>query len=104
MADATTSNLRQLKASVRSGEEIADSVLDLVGNTPLVRLHSVVPEGAAEILCKLESLNPAGSVKDRIALEHDRGRGSARHAQAQATRSSSRRAATPASAWRWSAR
>jgi len=47
---------------------IADSVLDLVGNTPLVRLSRVVPEGSAEILGKMESLNPAGSVKDRIAL------------------------------------
>ncbi|HEY8491133.1 MAG TPA: cysteine synthase A [Dehalococcoidia bacterium] len=48
--------------------EIADSVLDLVGNTPLLRLHRVAGDGAAEILAKLESLNPAGSVKDRIAL------------------------------------
>jgi cysteine synthase A len=43
-------------------------VLDLVGNTPLVRLRRVVPEGSAEVLGKMESLNPAGSVKDRIAL------------------------------------
>ncbi|MEX1253209.1 MAG: cysteine synthase A [Dehalococcoidia bacterium] len=68
MVDATTSDLRELKPSVRSGEEIAGSVLDLVGNTPLVRLQRVVPEGAAEVLAKLESANPAGSVKDRIAL------------------------------------
>src|SRR3990170_4548136 len=68
MVDATTSELRELKASVRAGEEIADNVLDLVANTPLVRLHRVVPEGSAEVLGKLESLNPAGSVKDRIAL------------------------------------
>jgi cysteine synthase A len=47
---------------------IADSVLDIVGNTPLVRLNRVVPEGAAEVLGKMESLNPGGSVKDRIAL------------------------------------
>ncbi len=47
---------------------IADSVLGLVGRTPLVRLNRVVPEGAAEVLGKLESLNPAGSVKDRIAM------------------------------------
>ncbi len=47
---------------------IADSVLDLIGDTPMVRLRRVVPEGAAEVLAKLESLNPAGSVKDRIAL------------------------------------
>lgn len=47
---------------------VADSVLDLVGRTPLVRLHRVVPPGGATVLGKLESLNPAGSVKDRIAL------------------------------------
>ena len=68
MVDATTSEQRKLKASVRAGEEIADSVLDVIGNTPLVRLHRVVPEGAAEVLGKMESLNPGGSVKDRIAL------------------------------------
>ena len=43
-------------------------MLDLVGNTPLVRLRRVIPEGSAEVLGKLESLNPAGSIKDRIAL------------------------------------
>jgi cysteine synthase A len=68
MVDATTSDIRELRASVRAGEEIADSVLDVIGNTPMIRLHRVVPEGSAEILAKLESLNPAGSVKDRIAL------------------------------------
>ncbi|MBF6600318.1 MAG: cysteine synthase A [Dehalococcoidia bacterium] len=47
---------------------IADSVLDLIGQTPLVRLNRVVPPGAAEVLGKMESLNPGGSVKDRIAL------------------------------------
>ena len=48
-------------------EKIADSALDLVGNTPLVRLARIAPEGGAEIIGKMESLNPAGSVKDRIA-------------------------------------
>src|SRR5579883_2192290 len=47
---------------------IADSVLDLIGNTPLVRLNSVAGPRSAAVLGKLESLNPAGSVKDRIAL------------------------------------
>ena len=47
---------------------VADSVLDLVGHTPLVRLHRIAPPNSAEILGKLESLNPGGSVKDRIAL------------------------------------
>jgi cysteine synthase A len=43
-------------------------VLELVGNTPLVRLARIVPDGSAEVLGKMESLNPGGSVKDRIAL------------------------------------
>jgi cysteine synthase A len=47
---------------------VAESVLELVGRTPLVRLNRVVPPGAATVLAKLESLNPAGSVKDRIAV------------------------------------
>jgi cysteine synthase A len=56
------------KPSLQREAGIAESVLDLVGSTPLVRLNRVVPEGAAEVLGKMESLNPAGSVKDRIAL------------------------------------
>jgi len=47
---------------------VADSVLDLIGNTPLVRLGRIAPPDGATVLAKLESLNPAGSVKDRIAL------------------------------------
>lgn len=47
---------------------VADSVLDLIGNTPLVRLRRVIPQGGARVLAKMESLNPGGSVKDRIAL------------------------------------
>jgi cysteine synthase len=49
-------------------KKIADTVLDLVGGTPMVRLNRVVPAGSAEVLGKVESMNPAGSVKDRIAL------------------------------------
>ena len=47
---------------------IAESVLDLVGGTPMVRLHRMAADGWAEVVAKLESLNPAGSIKDRIAL------------------------------------
>jgi cysteine synthase A len=43
-------------------------VFELVGNTPLVRLLRVAPEGGAEIYAKLEAKNPSGSVKDRPAL------------------------------------
>ena len=49
-------------------KKIADTVLDIVGGTPMVRLNRVVPSGSAEVLGKVESMNPAGSVKDRIAL------------------------------------
>jgi cysteine synthase A len=45
-----------------------ESILEAVGGTPVVRLARVVPRGSAEVFAKLESLNPGGSVKDRIAL------------------------------------
>lgn len=47
---------------------IADSVLEIIGQTPLIRLNRVVPAGAGTVLAKMENLNPGGSVKDRIAL------------------------------------
>ncbi len=47
---------------------IADSVLDLIGGTPLVKLRAISAETGAEVVAKLESRNPGGSVKDRIAL------------------------------------
>ncbi|MBK6664131.1 MAG: cysteine synthase A [Thermoflexaceae bacterium] len=56
-----------MTASAVTRPLIADSVLELIGATPLVRLHRVVPAGAT-VLGKLENLNPGGSVKDRIAL------------------------------------
>ena len=48
--------------------EYRDSILDLVGHTPLVRLHKVAAGIGATVLAKLEQLNPGGSVKDRIGL------------------------------------
>ena len=45
-----------------------DSILDTVGDTPLIELMRVVPPSSCRILGKLESANPAGSVKDRIGL------------------------------------
>lgn len=47
---------------------IANHVVDLIGNTPLVRLNSVVPIGAT-VAAKIEYLNPGGSSKDRIAVK-----------------------------------
>lgn len=65
----SSSNAAGASASPRAyAEGIADSVLDLIGATPMVRLSRIAPEGGAEITGKMESLNPGGSVKDRIAL------------------------------------
>jgi cysteine synthase A len=44
------------------------SILRAIGNTPIVRLHKVVPPASAEVLVKLEYFNPTGSYKDRMAL------------------------------------
>ena len=43
-------------------------ILDLIGKTPLARLNKLVPAGSAAVYAKLESMNPGGSVKDRICL------------------------------------
>jgi cystathionine beta-synthase len=48
--------------------EYAEHIVDLVGNTPLVRLNTVAAGLAPLVLAKVEYLNPGGSVKDRIAL------------------------------------
>lgn len=44
------------------------TALDLIGNTPVVRLQRVCEKGGAQLWAKLESFNPGGSVKDRICL------------------------------------
>lgn len=51
-----------------TGKRIADSIDELIGNTPLVRLKRSAEASGAEILLKLEYFNPGGSVKDRIGL------------------------------------
>ncbi|MEO6575598.1 MAG: pyridoxal-phosphate dependent enzyme, partial [Polyangiaceae bacterium] len=43
-------------------------ILGAIGNTPLVRLRRVVPAGCAEVIAKVETFGPGGSVKDRAAL------------------------------------
>lgn len=48
--------------------KVYDSILDTIGNTPIVKLNNVVPANAADVYVKLEFFNPAGSVKDRVAL------------------------------------
>src|SRR5262245_54268663 len=43
------------------------TILGAIGNTPLVELRRVAPKGAARVVAKLESANPTGSMKDRLA-------------------------------------
>ena len=45
-----------------------ESILDVIGNTPLVGVHALSPSPAVRIYAKLEGQNPGGSMKDRIAL------------------------------------
>lgn len=48
--------------------QIYHNITELIGNTPIVKLNKLVPEGAADVYVKLEAFNPGSSVKDRIAL------------------------------------
>jgi cysteine synthase A len=57
-----------LKTSEVSHLGVADDITELVGGTPMLRLTRLVPAGSADILAKLEYLNPGGSVKDRAAI------------------------------------
>src|SRR5256714_4422464 len=47
---------------------VAESITELVGETPMLHLRHMIPSGAADIYAKLEYLNPGGSVKDRAAI------------------------------------
>ncbi|MDD4569692.1 MAG: cysteine synthase A [Tepidanaerobacteraceae bacterium] len=49
-------------------DRITDSIIDLIGMTPMVKLKRLSPESGATIAAKIESFNPGGSIKDRIAL------------------------------------
>src|ERR1700684_2477119 len=48
--------------------QVYDSLIEMFGNTPLVRLRRVALPSQADVLAKVEYFNPGGSVKDRIAL------------------------------------
>ena len=48
--------------------QVLDTFLDAMGDTPLVRLHSVTRGVKATVLAKVEMLNPGGSVQDRIGI------------------------------------
>ena len=56
------------KSTLAETSAIHESVLRAIGRTPVVRLRSVVPADAADVIVKLEFYNPTGSYKDRMAL------------------------------------
>src|SRR5215472_11766760 len=60
--------MTQRKTATLVRPRIAASVLEVVGGTPLVRLNRLPKPGGGVVLAKMESLNPGGSVKDRIAV------------------------------------
>jgi cysteine synthase len=60
--------MKRAETEAPAGRGVAQSVLELIGGTPLLRLGRFSPPGRAAIYAKLEFLNPGGSVKDRAAL------------------------------------
>ncbi len=52
----------------KMGNQVVDNILSLIGSTPVVKLRNIVPGGSADVWAKLESANPAGSMKERISL------------------------------------
>ncbi len=47
---------------------VVDNILELIGNTPIIKLHNLATPDSATIWAKMENLNPAGSIKERICL------------------------------------
>jgi cysteine synthase len=57
-----------IKATEGTRLRVSDDITKLVGETPILQLKRLVPDGSAEVYAKLEYLNPGGSVKDRAAI------------------------------------
>ena len=57
-----------MKTAEITSSRVAESILELIGETPLLHLKKIVPAGAADVYAKLEAFNPGFSVKDRAAL------------------------------------
>src|SRR3954447_2454610 len=57
-----------MKTAEITSSRVAENILELIGETPLLHLKKIVPAGAADVYAKLEAFNPGFSVKDRAAL------------------------------------
>src|SRR3981189_1286201 len=57
-----------MASSLKPGTNVSSTVLSVIGNTPAVRLRSLVTREMADVIVKLEYYNPTGSYKDRMAL------------------------------------
>lgn len=68
MQEGNVPTIAQTTAPMGKEPRIDASVLQRIGNTPLLELKRIVPNGCARILIKVESVNPTGSMKDRMAL------------------------------------
>ena len=86
-----SSTLILLPAMAGGERTLTPSILETIGDTPLVELPRLAPHGGIRLYAKLEGANPTGSVKDRVA------RAMIEAAEASGELSSSRRAATRAS-------
>ncbi len=92
-----------LSRSSKRGTSIYSNILETVGNTPVVRVNRLAPEGV-NLYVKVEAFNPLGSVKDRLAPGSHRRRRTHRQAEARPDRGRGQPAETPASALPWSVR
>ncbi len=57
-----------MKTAEAAHLRVAEEIIDLVGETPLLHLRHLPPGSAADVYAKLEYLNPGGSIKDRAAI------------------------------------
>ena len=57
-----------MTALTDSALDVKDSILDVIGHTPLVRLSRLGAGLTPQLVAKVEALNPGGSIKDRVAV------------------------------------
>jgi cystathionine beta-synthase len=66
-----------------SDKKVFDNILEAIGHTPMVRINSIARDVKGTVYAKIETTNPGNSIKDRMAVQDDRGRGEERRAQAR---------------------